>query len=488
MLFENRKHKMEEYIKKVANGEPLSREEARDLEGSYSVMARQIKLLTEKLGEGKDEVTAVVNGIIEVATQISSFDLKLLYFGTAIKDATEKMGKIAEMVYSTSEETTASVSQVSQANNESTDSLNQISDEALTVNTNTQKNNSLLEQIKIENAEVMNYTGSMKSDVDDLIGNLRNVEEVLSGINQIAEQTNLLALNASIEAARAGEAGRGFAVVADEIKKLSDETKGMLSSMKKLVGDIKHASGKSIDSVLKTVNSVGKVDYSIREVIELAEQNLNSIGQMSRNMTEIASHNEELSASMQEVTAAMHTLNADAENVSRLSDELSSIGAAVYDVAGGMGQIESVVTNIAEKCGKIANNNLFKLDNKNFIKFLDMAIIAHQAWIKNLASMVSEMKISPIQTNDHKCGFGHFYYSMTPMHSEIIPLWKEIESYHHSFHKKGDAIIDYIKSKNKSEAARHLSEAEQLSEKVVDFLNRMISTANSLTNKNEYVL
>ena len=488
MLFENKKHKMEEYVKKIANGEKLTKEEAQDLEGSYGVMAQQIKSLTDKLSGGKDEIIDVVNGVLEVATQISSFDLKLLHYGTAIREATDKMGKIAEMVYTTSEETTASVTQISQANADSTNSLNSITDEAHTINANTKKNNVLLDQIKSENHEVMSFSNSMKSDVDNLIYTLKNVEEVLTGINQIAEQTNLLALNASIEAARAGEAGRGFAVVADEIKKLSDETKSMLTSMKKLVGEIRNASNKSADSVTKTVESVSRVDSSINDIVQLAEENLRSVAQVTHNMTEIASHNEELSASMQEVTAAMHTLNSDAENVSNLSSELSSIGVAVYDVAKGMGVIEKLVTEVAEKCGKIAGNKLFKLQNDNFVKFLDMAITAHQGWVRGLADMVHNMKIQPIQTNDHKCGFGHFYYAMTPTHQMILPLWKEIESYHHSFHKIGDTVINSIRSGNKNEAMRYLKESEQLSIKVVDILNKMINVTHEVNAKREFVL
>ena len=72
--------------------------------------------------------------------------------------------------------------------------------------------------------------GGLKS-LQELLGGVQDVGQVIEVIRTIAEQTNLLALNAAIESARAGEHGRGFAVVADEVRKLARQTQGSLSDI-----------------------------------------------------------------------------------------------------------------------------------------------------------------------------------------------------------------------------------------------------------------
>lgn len=488
MLLKTKNQKIKEYLLKVTNGDLLDQKQITEIQNEKSEIFEKFKILVENLNLSKEDIITIVNGIIEIATQVSAFDLKLTHYGEKIKGATDKLNQIAETVYSTIEETTASMTQISQATNDSTYALSRISEESHRINDNTKRNNQLIEQIRSENREVIKQAQNMKSDVEMLINSLKNIEEAMSGITQIAEQTNLLALNASIEAARAGEAGKGFAVVANEIRKLSDETKAMLGSMTKLVAEIRRASNKSSESVELTVQSVTKVDESINEIVGLANENLQGIVAMSQSLTEIASRNEELNASMQEIASAMNSLSSDAQNVANLSANLAVISNAVFDVAKTMGRIEDLITDTAERGGKLVGNKLFKLPNENFIRFLEMAVQAHQAWIKNLESMVNDMEVRPIQTNDHKCGFGHFYYSVKPAHQEILPLWKEIEQYHQAFHKKGDLVIEQIRMNNKERASMHLKEAEALSHNIIDIINKMIRIAKEITSRNEYIL
>ncbi len=88
--------------------------------------------------------------------------------------------------------------------------------------------------------------------MEQITGQIDEVQAILAEIEGISKQTNLLALNAAIEAARAGEAGRGFLVVADEVRDLSGRTNQFSQQIRKTITEVQesvHATEKAIDQM-----------------------------------------------------------------------------------------------------------------------------------------------------------------------------------------------------------------------------------------------
>jgi len=115
---------------------------------------------------------------------------------------------------------------------------------------------------------------AMVDALNDMRGNINNVEKLLQEIDGISSQTNLLALNASIEAARAGEAGRGFAVVADEVRHLSQRSHQFSAEVRKNYMEIENTMNKAQVTIGKlaasdltlTMNSKNRMDDVMTEI------------------------------------------------------------------------------------------------------------------------------------------------------------------------------------------------------------------------------
>ncbi len=450
-------------------------------------LSKLIITLNDKLKSGKISVSDLIKGIIAIATQLSNFDLRLSFYGNKLKEMTEHLNRLASSVYSTFEETTASVSAITTSSSEMTNSIQQISSEANVLNNNTAKNSITITSIKKEGSEMMAYSETMHNDMIRLAESIATISESIEGVYDIADRTNLLALNASIEAARAGDAGRGFAVVASEIRKLSDSTKGILDTINVQLQKVSSASEKTVESVKKTTGSTKTVNDAVEVIADILTLNTASIQQITDKLNTIASFTEEMNASLEDVSSAMTVVGGDAENVNKMSSELEKIGKDIDETVGLMKDVEGKVETLSHNGGALAKNKYYSLSNDDFLQTVQAAVSAHVGWLKNLKLMVDNMEIKPIQTNDHKCGFGHFYFSIEISSEKVMPLWQEAGKLHHEFHKYGDIVLSLIKQNNRVESAHKYKETENLSVKIQKIFTEMMLVVNNMELNHEKV-
>lgn len=328
-----------------------------------------IKLNTESTNEFGVMKKALNTTVKNVAKMISE-----------IKYRAENINHSSEVLYSTSEEMTASANEVARLMQvASTGSSNQAEDLMEITHVLSKFNQSIDAMVKaIEDVErnsnnieimtgkgeanikiltdsvnkVMESSNDFTNSFSKFSKNIYQINEITNIINEIANQTNLLALNASIEAARSGEYGKGFSVVAEEIKKLAEESKVSSENISKLIAELSNGTqnvlqvGDTMNNELinqkevinDIIDSFGKIILAVNDntpkiqLVATFASNINeekdSILKKVENSSSIA---EKISASSEESSASSEEMNACAKEVSSTAQLLNNIAEETMD-------------------------------------------------------------------------------------------------------------------------------------------------------------
>jgi hypothetical protein len=119
------------------------------------------------------------------------------------------------------------------------------------------------------------------------------------------------------------------------------------------------------------------------------------------------------------------------------------------------------------------------MQQKEFAKHIAKAIAAHENWLANLKEMVDCESILPLQLNAAKCGFGHFYYSMTPKNPALKEIWVGLESKHVKFHGYGKNVMDALMKNDAATARKLYEEADHYSVELINDLKQLQAIAES---------
>ena len=172
--------------------------------------------------------------------------------------------------------------------------------------------------------------GDTAAALSELREQAQQIDRVVVVIKGIAEQTNLLALNAAIEAARAGEQGRGFAVVADEVRSLSQRTQESTREISATVEALQRVVLQSVE-LMQTACSQAEVDAGsvtelgdhLGEIAGAVQRVSDMIAQIATAVEQQAATAEEVSGNIQQVDQAASDLLHGAQAVHGVADRLS---------------------------------------------------------------------------------------------------------------------------------------------------------------------
>lgn len=447
----------------------------------------EITKIQKRLTDGREKFNQLVNESFDSVMKISTLDLiindsaaKVNYIGAAVKE-------VAEKVVETSKVTNENMAQVVGAHESFTETVTQVSITAGEMLEEMDESGRELESIVEKSQDTIRNSDEMKQDMAQLMDIIKGMNEVIEGINSISAQTNMLALNASIEAARAGEAGKGFAVVADQIRSLADETKQLTATMDGFVAKIGEASQLSRESLDRTVEELGEMRENLNTVLENNSKNRQNVNQITEAITTIAATSEEIFSTATGVQDQMDRLSEECGILNGQVTELSLVSEELNQGIEPVKVIEKDLSDSTKLIGEMVHDVFYMLDTQIFINTMQNAVIAHQNWVKNLEKMVETGEITPLQTNDTKCAFGHFYFAMQPVNTRIVGTWQGVEQKHRDFHKCGQIAIDALKKGKPEDARRACADAEKLSTDLVADFNAIIQAAKDASEAEEAI-
>ena len=262
-----------------------------------------------------------------------------------VASAAKKMTIAAEDVAWSSNQQSASSLEIAAAMEQSTVSINLMSDSANQAQTISGDSESLMNETSGVVSEAVNRIAKIATVVEQASQTVRtlgqeseNVSKIVLVIKEVADQTNLLALNAAIEAARAGEQGRGFAVVADEVRKLAERTTQSTQEITTMISSMQSSARDAVTCIEDAVANVNEGVILTKRVGE----SVSRLGASSHEVKEVII---DVSSALREQNAASNEI---ARNVEQIAQTIERNSGAVGEVAKAATELQQLANSLTD--------------------------------------------------------------------------------------------------------------------------------------------
>ena len=264
-----------------------------------------------------------------------------------VASAAKKMTIAAEDVAWSSNQQSASSLEIAAAMEQSTVSINLMSDSANRAQTISGDSELLMNETSGVVSEAVNRIAKIATVVEQASQTVRtlgqeseNISKIVLVIKEVADQTNLLALNAAIEAARAGEQGRGFAVVADEVRKLAERTTQSTQEITTMISSMQSSARDAVTCIEDAVANVNEGVIMTKRVGE-------SVSRLGASSHEVKGVIIDVSSALREQNAASNEIARNVEQIAQTGERNSGAVGAVAKAAAELQQLANSLTDSA---------------------------------------------------------------------------------------------------------------------------------------------
>lgn len=306
---------------------------AKNLRESMEILHAYVEEISGNLRQiAKGDLSKDGNGITDFLGDFASIKESLLYILkrfnstlTEIQNASDNVasdaGEIAKASQSLSEGATDQASAIEELTATMTTVASLAEDSAKATTSAYEQVRTSVEQAELEKQKM----AELMQEMEYITQISREIEDIITAIEDIASQTNLLSLNASIEAARAGDAGRGFAVVADQIGKLAADSAQSAVNTRELISKTMTEIEKGNAIAASTAEAFEQMIGNMKTFAELSQQTTENVNTQAGALEQIEQGIEQISGAMQNTAASSEENSAISANLSDESRNLDEL-------------------------------------------------------------------------------------------------------------------------------------------------------------------